>query len=86
MFDKGNPVLLANRKKKPRPVWGFAVGLLLCCCGCAATPQDAATADDVGDENDPAEPVNRAIFKANVAADHAVIKPVAQAYVDHVPE
>ncbi|MGC2202920.1 MAG: VacJ family lipoprotein [Stellaceae bacterium] len=86
MFDKGNPVLLANRKQKPRPFWVFAVGLLLCCCGCAATPQDAATADDVGAENDPAEPVNRAIFKANVAADHAVIKPVAQAYVDHVPE
>ena len=32
------------------------------------------------------EPVNRAIFKANVAADHAVMKPVAQAYSDHVPE
>ena len=37
-------------------------------------------------ENDPAEPVNRAIFKANLAADHAVIRPVAQAYVDHVPK
>jgi phospholipid-binding lipoprotein MlaA len=30
--------------------------------------------------------VNRAIFKANVAADHAVMRPVAQAYLDHVPE
>ena len=30
--------------------------------------------------------MNRAIFKANVAADHAVMRPVAQAYTDHVPE
>jgi phospholipid-binding lipoprotein MlaA len=56
-----------------------AIVILLGCCGCAAGP-GAADAD-----NDPAEPVNRAIFKANVAADHAVVRPVAQAYVDHVP-
>jgi phospholipid-binding lipoprotein MlaA len=56
-----------------------AIVILLGCCGCAAGPS-AADAD-----NDPAEPVNRAIFKANVAADHAVVRPVAQAYVDHVP-
>ncbi|HTV44216.1 MAG TPA: VacJ family lipoprotein [Stellaceae bacterium] len=44
---------------------------------CAGPPQTT--------DNDPAEPVNRAIFKANLAADHAVLHPVAQAYVDHVP-
>jgi phospholipid-binding lipoprotein MlaA len=62
------------------------LGLLLGCCGCAATPNDPAAAEDPDAAHDPAEPVNRAIFKANVAADHAVMKPVAQAYVDHVPE
>jgi phospholipid-binding lipoprotein MlaA len=61
--------------------------LVLCCGGCAATtPAASTTADDADTEHDPAEPVNRAIFKVNVAADHAVMRPVAQAYVDHVPE
>jgi phospholipid-binding lipoprotein MlaA len=63
-----------------------ALILLSFCCGCAAAPRDSATADEVDAEHDPAEPVNRAIFKANMAADHAVMKPVAQAYADHVPE
>lgn len=62
------------------------LGLALGCCGCAAKPAATPTASQVDPDNDPAEPVNRAIFKANVAVDHAVIKPVAQAYVDHVPD
>jgi phospholipid-binding lipoprotein MlaA len=63
------------------------LALLLCCGGCAATtPTASTTADDADTEHDPAEPVNRAIFKVNVAADHAVMRPVAQAYADHVPE
>ena len=61
-------------------------GLALLCAGCAASTRDAAVTDDVDTEHDPAEPVNRAVFKANMAADHAVMKPVAQAYSDHVPE
>ena len=61
-------------------------GLMLFFGGCVAAPKDAAVTDEVDAEHDPAEPVNRAIFKANVAADHAVMKPVAQAYTDHVPE
>src|SRR5205085_2398004 len=60
--------------------------LVLCCGGCATAHRDATVTDDADTEHDPAEPVNRAIFKANVAADHAVMKPVAQAYSDHVPE
>lgn len=63
-----------------RTATAAAIGILLGCCGCAAGPR-AADAD-----NDPAETVNRAVFKANLAADHAVVRPVAQAYVDHVPE
>ena len=60
--------------------------LLLCCGGCAASRGDPSTAEDVETDNDPAEGLNRAIFKANLAADHAVMRPVAQAYADYVPE
>ncbi|HYZ43052.1 MAG TPA: VacJ family lipoprotein, partial [Stellaceae bacterium] len=64
-----------------------AVAILLLCGGCAsAPPGESAAAEDADADHDPAEPVNRAIFKANVAADHAVMRPVAQAYTDHVPE
>jgi phospholipid-binding lipoprotein MlaA len=62
------------------------LGLLLCCGGCATSSKAPPTAADADSDNDPAEGVNRAIFKANLAADHAVMRPVAQAYTDHVPE
>ena len=49
----------------------FAVicGLLLCCGGCATSPKGEAAADEGDSDNDPAEGVNRAIFKANLAVD-----------------
>jgi phospholipid-binding lipoprotein MlaA len=75
-----------RRKVMTRTATAAAIGILLGCCGCAARPGSAPSAADADDDNDPAEPVNRAIFKANLAADHAVIRPVAQAYVDHVPD
>jgi phospholipid-binding lipoprotein MlaA len=76
----------ASRKGRLREASAIALGLLLGCCGCAAAPHEPAAVEDPDAAHDPAEPVNRAIFKANVAADHAVMKPVAQAYVDHVPQ
>jgi phospholipid-binding lipoprotein MlaA len=60
-------------------------GLLLCCGGCASSPKSEAAADEADSDNDPAEGVNRAIFKANLAVDRAVMKPVAKAYSEHVP-
>jgi phospholipid-binding lipoprotein MlaA len=77
---------MADPRNKLRVLQAVVFGLLFCCCGCAGSTQNPATAGDADTENDPAEPVNRAIFKANVAADHAVMKPVAQAYSEHVPE
>src|SRR6266853_32804 len=74
------------RKAKGRGAWAAILGLLLLCCGCAASSNGRTAADDADSDNDPAEGVNRAIFKANLAVDHAVMKPVAQAYTDHVPE
>jgi len=86
VLNCGSLIRIANRRGRPRISPAVILGLLLACGGCASAPGDAATADDGDSEHDPAEPVNRAIFKVNVAADHAVMKPVAQAYTDHVPE
>ncbi len=69
-----------------RSVAAVVLGLLLPCAGCATSSSGVAGADEADLDNDPAEGVNRAIFKANLAADHAVMRPVAQAYTDHVPE
>ena len=69
-----------------RSASAVALGLLLLCTGCATSSSDPPSADEADSDNDPAEGVNRAIFKANLAADHAVMRPVAQAYTDHVPE
>ncbi|TMJ41634.1 MAG: VacJ family lipoprotein, partial [Alphaproteobacteria bacterium] len=79
-------VRVEYRKAKGRGALAATLGLLLCCCGCATSPRDAPSADEADSDNDPAEGVNRTIFKANLAADHAVMKPVAQAYREHVPE
>lgn len=76
-------------KRSIRVAAAAALGIALGCSGCATKPaapsSAAATVSEADPDNDPAEPVNRAIFKANVSVDHAVIRPVAQAYVDHVP-
>jgi phospholipid-binding lipoprotein MlaA len=78
---------IASGKRKQATAAAAGVAMLLLCGGCAsAPPGESAAAEDTDSEHDPGEPVNRAIFKANVAADHAVMRPVAQAYVDHVPE
>ena len=76
----------AGRSGRVRSVAAVVLGLLLPCAGCATSSSDPAGADEADSDNDPAEGVNRAIFKANLAADHAVMRPVAQAYTDHVPE
>lgn len=47
--------------------------------GCASVPTGQRTADD------PLEPLNRQVFTFNDELDRAVIKPVAQAYLDVVP-
>jgi len=48
---------------------------------CALSATGAAQAQ----VNDPIEPVNRAIFSFNDTLDRAVVRPVAQAYVNVVP-
>lgn len=57
----------------------FAVLVAAVLPGCAAT---SAGGEQVAETNDPVEPVNRAIFDANMTVDRAVVKPIAQAYQD----
>ncbi len=69
----------------------FAVSVLSMAVlsGCA-TPPAADDDDDTRAEwtqrNDPFEPMNRDIFAFNMAVDHALLKPVAVAYRDYVPQ
>jgi hypothetical protein len=79
-------LILGYGRAKGRVAFAVIFGLLLCCGGCASAPRGPAAADDADSDNDPAEGVNRAIFKANIAVDRAVMKPVAKAYSEHVPD
>ena len=54
--------------------------------GCAAVPADPDERAEFEQANDPLEPTNRAIFQFNQVLDKAVLKPVAQAYVEVVPD
>ncbi len=68
---------VAHRTRGPA-LW---VGLLLICLslfGCATGPN--------ANPRDPLEPFNRGVFKFNDAVDTAVLKPVAQAYRDALPD
>ena len=65
--------------------------LLLVTCGlalagCASDELPAAQAQVAEQANDPFEPMNRFVFDMNQGFDKAVLLPVAQAYVDVVPE
>ncbi|MFM8677560.1 MAG: VacJ family lipoprotein, partial [Burkholderiaceae bacterium] len=54
---------------------------LIAAAGCAHLP-----AGHIGDTRDPWERYNRAVFEFNDTLDRAVVKPVAEAYRDYVPE
>jgi phospholipid-binding lipoprotein MlaA len=63
-----------------RPAHFAALALALALGACATKdPQSLA-------QNDPFEPTNREIFDFDVRLDHAVMRPVAEAYRDVVPE
>jgi phospholipid-binding lipoprotein MlaA len=79
-------LVLGYGRSNGRAVCAAIFGLLLCCGGCASSPKGEAAADEAESDNDPAEGVNRAIFKANLGVDRAVMKPVAKAYREHVPD
>ena len=62
-----------RRPELARAALAVAVALL---AGCAAAPS----------RDDPLEPMNRALYEFHDTVDTAVVKPVAQAYIDVVPE
>lgn len=63
-----------------------ALGLALGASACASAPSDPEARTEFDKVNDPAEPTNRAVFGFNQTLDRNVIKPVAQAYEDNVPD
>jgi phospholipid-binding lipoprotein MlaA len=52
---------------------------------CAHVPADPEARAEYRQNNDPAEPTNRAIFAGNQFVDHHVLQPVARGYEDYVP-
>lgn len=47
---------------------------------CATAPDDPVEREIYEEANDPAQPLNEAIFEFNLALDKAIIRPVARAY------
>jgi phospholipid-binding lipoprotein MlaA len=68
-----NAVRDRGRPALTRAALAVAVALL---AGCAAAPS----------RDDPLEPMNRALYEFHDTVDTAIVKPVAQAYIDVVPE
>lgn len=59
----------------------LAAWVLTCCCaGCASIPRGS-----IRDPRDHFERFNRAMFKFDIALDHAVMRPVARTYVRMTP-
>jgi phospholipid-binding lipoprotein MlaA len=65
------------------PAKGFSVAAAAVLFSAWSGVGMAQTAEDA---DDPGEKINRAIFKANEALDHAVLRPIAQAYQKHVAD
>lgn len=63
-----------------------ALAALLVLGACATPPQDPEARAEFEAENDPIEPVNRAIFGFNEVVDGVLIKPAALIYRGVVPE
>jgi phospholipid-binding lipoprotein MlaA len=63
-----------------------ALSILLAVAACATPPSDPEERAEWEQVNDPLEPTNRAIFEFNLTLDRYIMKPVATAYRDYLPE
>lgn len=63
-----------------------ALAFLLMLAACATPPQEPEARAEFEAENDPIEPVNRAVFGFNEVIDGTLIKPAALIYRGVVPE
>ena len=52
---------------------------------CASIPTDPDEKAEFEAQNDPIEPLNRAVFDANMYLDETIMVPVAKSYRDHTP-
>jgi phospholipid-binding lipoprotein MlaA len=68
------------------PMRRAALALALCCAGCATPPTDPEARVAYDEANDPLEPTNRVLFERNRFLDRTVLKPIAKAYVETVPD
>lgn len=64
----------------------FCAIALVSLTGCADVPTDPEERAAFEANNDPLEPMNREIFDFNLKLDRHVLKPVAVAYRDHLPQ
>jgi phospholipid-binding lipoprotein MlaA len=89
---------LSRRAARPvrspaRWICAGLLGAVLACPACAQeawnpfsrAPRDPIEQGRIDSANDPAEAINREIFKANKFFDDIILKPVARAYVEDVP-
>ena len=62
--------------------------LVLCCAACATKPpaSDPEAVAEYNEVNDPLEPTNRFVYRVTDKLDTYVLRPVAVAYRDTVPE
>src|ERR671922_601810 len=60
----------------------FLLGWVVLISGCATT----RTNNNDNANNDPIESVNRAIYSFNDEIDKYILKPVAETYVDYIPQ
>ena len=63
-----------------------AVGVIVLTAGCAAVPTDPDALEIYRQNNDPLEPMNRAVFGFNEVADEYVLAPVVRGYRAVTPE
>src|SRR4051794_19002009 len=89
VFARGGRILMDSCHSGRRPADRrlrrsmLAVALAGLVAGCAGGNTDSAA---IPGDSDPAEPVNRVVFDANMAVDRTVVKPVAEAYRDNLSE
>lgn len=71
-----------------RIIRSLVLGMMLlgCISGCATRPTEPDELAVYEQNNDPLEPMNRAVFRFNDAADEYVMKPMVQGYRSSLPK
>ncbi|HVJ55953.1 MAG TPA: VacJ family lipoprotein [Aliidongia sp.] len=70
-----------------RTIMALTVGLTLIQAGCASPAKPATEAQSEAETNDdPFEPANRVVFDANQQLDRYLVRPIAWAYREAVPD